>query len=290
VADAETWIVGATSVLGSALAGTPIEGARLVATCSRHGRAPSDWLRIDVEKPADWEVLAARAPRTVIYCAGICDTERCDENPDFAWTINVDGVSAMLDALPSSTRLVVCSSDHVFSGDGGPYVESTPPDPLGVYGRSRVEAEQRVLARRPDALVVRVALPIGPSRNGRVGFWDWLAYRHRQGLPMTVVDGEARAAVWSTDAAQRVHALAQSDLSGVLHLAATRMSTRPALAAALCRRQGIEPGYRLVERARLGRPHLGCVELHSERPEPLARPLIAVLDERGQLTRPSSRA
>lgn len=283
----ETWIVGATSVLGAALASTPVEGMRLVPTCSRHGRAPADWLRIDAEKPDDWHVLSERAPRAVIYCAGICDTERCDANPDFAWRINVGGVTAMLDALPSSTRLVVCSSDHTFSGDGGPYLESTPPDPLGVYGRSRVEAEHRILSRRPDALVVRVALPIGPSLSGRVGFWDWLRYRHRHDLPMTVVDGEVRAAVWSVDAAGRVHALAQSDLSGMLHLAATRPSARPALAAALCRRQGIEPRYRVVERSRLQRPHLGRVVLQSERTEPLARPLIGVLDEHGVLTTPA---
>ena len=289
MSEREIWVVGATSVLGGALAAMPVEGARVVPTCSRHGRSrgPGEWLRIDVEKPGDWRVLSERAPAFVIWCAGICDTEHCEANPEFAWAINVGGVAAMLDALPASTRLVVCSTDHAFSGDGGPYVESTPPDPLGVYGRSRVEAEHRVLSRRPDALVVRVALPIGPSPSGRVGFWDWLSYRHRHDLPMTVVDGEVRAAVWSVDAARRVHALAESDLSGILHLAATRGTARPALAAALCRRQGIEPRYRVVERSRLGRPHLGRVELQTERPEPLARPLIAVLDENGALTEPS---
>lgn len=275
------WIVGATSILGWTLATTRLAGLRMVPSCSRHSRAPKtrDWLRINVERPADWSVLAERAPDILIYCAGICNVERCAAHPEHAWSVNVGGVTAMLEALPPATRLVLCSSDHVFAGRPEPYVESTPPDPISEYGRTRVASELRVRAARPDALIVRVALPIGASMSGRVGHLDWLHHRHAQRLPMTVIAGEHRAAVWAPEAAQRILALAQSRLAGVRHLAATRASGRPELAAALCERLGVEPAYAVVPRAGLGHPHLGHVDLRTEHRDALARPLPAVLDE-----------
>lgn len=276
----EAWIVGATSILGWTLAKTKLAGLRITPICNRNSRAPQtrEWPRINVEDPSDWDALRERPPAIVIYAAGICDVERCAAEPERAWSINLGGVTALLDALPSTTRLVVCSSDHVFAGRSAPYLESTPPDPISVYGHTRVAAEQLVRARRPEALVVRVALPIGPSMNGRVGHLDWLRYRHARGLPMTIVEGEHRAAVWAHHAAKRILALAQSQVAGIRHLASTRPSGRPELAAWLCRRLELDPAYEVVPRSALDHPHLGRVDLRTEHDGPLASPLPAVLD------------
>lgn len=277
----EVWIVGATSILGWTLATTEVAGLRMIPTCSRSSRAVQtrEWRRINVEDPADWVALAERPPAIVIYAAGICEVQRCAAHPELAWSINLGGVTALLDVLPASTRLVVVSSDHVFAGRPAPYLESTPPAPISVYGHTRVAAEQLVRARRPDALVVRVALPIGPSMNGRVGHLDWLRYRHARGLPMTIIDGEHRAAVWAREAALRILALAQSEHAGIRHLAATRPSGRPELAAWLCRRLELTPAYEIVPRSALAHPHLGHVDLRTEHHDPLAAPLAAVLDD-----------
>ncbi|MCH9683810.1 MAG: sugar nucleotide-binding protein [Deltaproteobacteria bacterium] len=280
-AERTVWIVGATSILGWTLANTETPGLRIIPTCSRHGRGSAErgWLHINVETPADWAELKQQPPDILVYCAGVCNVQRCAAHPKFAWAVNLGGVEAMLDAVPDSTRLVLCSSDHVFAGRPEPYVESTPPDPLSVYGQTRVASERCVLDRRPDALVVRVALPIGASMNGRVGHLDWLRYRHSQGLPMTVVRGEHRAAVWADDGAKRILTLAQSDLRGIRHLAATRVSARPQLAATLCRHLGLEAAYGVVARETLGRPHLGHIDLQTEHRDALAAPLPAVIDE-----------
>ncbi len=280
VVERTVWVVGATSMLGWSLATTKFTGLQLTPVCSRHNRAAAarDWLRINVEDPADWSRLAQRPPDLLIYCAGVCNVERCAAHPNFAWAVNLGGVVAMLDALPRSTRLVLCSSDHVFAGRPEPYVESSPPDPISIYGHTRVASERHVLDRRPDALVIRVALPIGASMSGRIGHLDWLRHRHARQLPMTVVDGEHRAAVWAPQAARRIMMLAQSDARGIRHLAATRASGRPQLAATLCRHLGLTPAYEVVARAALGRPHLGHIDLQTEHHDALAAALPAVID------------
>jgi dTDP-4-dehydrorhamnose reductase len=68
-----------------------------------------------------------------------------------------------LACIRHALRFVTFSSDLVFDGaKDAPYVESDPVAPLNVYGRSKAEAEQRVLDADPQALVIRTSAFFGP--------------------------------------------------------------------------------------------------------------------------------
>jgi dTDP-4-dehydrorhamnose reductase len=279
--EATVLVVGATSLIGWAVVGAARQrGFRVVPACNRHNRSPHTrgWVRVNADEPGAWNVLQASSPDVVLYCGGICDVDRCEAHPAFAHAVNVRGVEAMLEQLPVRTRLLYVSSDHVFGGDDGPYTEATPPSPISVYGHTRVEAEARVAHERPDALIVRIGLPIGPSLCGRRGHLDWLRHRHARGLPMTVIAGERRSAVWADAAAQRLLDLALGRLAGVRHITATRPCWRPELAEALCRRLGLAARYEVRHRRELALAHLGDVELGTMYDDELAAPLPAVLD------------
>ena len=62
------------------------------------------------------------------------------------------------------------SIDLVFSGtaDGG-HVETDPTDPVTVYGKTMVAAEEMILAADPQACILRISLPMGISFNGHAG-------------------------------------------------------------------------------------------------------------------------
>lgn len=232
---------------------------------------------IDLDDEAAVIALFARErPRLVINCAGVCDVGACEESPEFAYTVNVGGTRNLLAHAPPETRIVHCSSDHVFGGDAGPYREDTPTAPISVYGRTRVESERLVLARR-DTLVIRAGLWIGPSSTGRIGHLDWLRSRHRRGLPMTIVEDEWRSAVWAEDAARRVWDLARSSLVGIRHITATRAVSRPELARYLDRHFAIGATFALESRHDRRTPHLGNVELATLYTDPLAAPLPSVV-------------
>jgi dTDP-4-dehydrorhamnose reductase len=63
----------------------------------------------------------------------------------------------------AGVQLLTFSSDLVFDGcKGSPYLESDPPNPLSVYGRSKVAAEERVRCANPGALVIRTSAFFGP--------------------------------------------------------------------------------------------------------------------------------
>lgn len=231
---------------------------------------------MDAEDTDGWLRLIDREqPTGLIYCAGVCDVEQCEDHPAWARRINVDAVIRLVRRLPASVHLAYISSDHVFAGRDRPYYETDAPDPLSHYGRLRVEAEQRILALRPDALLVRPGLCVGPSPSGRKGHWDSLAYRLPRRRPVTIIAGEHRSAVWADDAAQRILDWTDRRQSGIRHLTAQRPTTRPELARAICRARGLPPDFVVRDRATLEKPHLGKVELASVHGEP---PLAALPD------------
>jgi dTDP-4-dehydrorhamnose reductase len=253
----------------------------VTAFCNGHTRAPPPGVErgIHLDDPlAMYELFAAERPALIVHCAGVCDVEKCEQSPEFAYSVNVNGMQLLIDHAPPEARVVYCSSDHVFSGDTGPYDEASPTDPVSVYGKTRVAAE-RLLAARPNSLIVRAGLWIGPSATGRSGHLDWLRYRHRRQLPMTLVGDELRSAIWAEDAARRVWALARSEITGVRHIAATRVVSRPELAAYLAERYArgakLDVHYRRDRRV----PHLGRVELATRYTDALAQPLPSVIPE-----------
>ena len=271
-------LFGATSMLGWSIL-RAARAADVTAFCNATTRTPPAPIAhgIDLDdEPAVRELFARVTPDLVINCAGVCDVGTCEESPEFAHLVNVEGTRNLIAHAPAQTRIVHCSSDHVFSGDTGPYTEDSPTDPISVYGHTRVAAESIALARA-NTLVVRAGLWIGPSSTGRIGHLDWLRDRHRRGLPMTVVADEARSAVWAEDAARRVWELARSEICGVRHIVATRAVSRPELAHYLNERFAIGARFELEPRAQRKTPHLGRVDLKTRYTDALATPLPSVV-------------
>ncbi|MGE0401290.1 MAG: NAD(P)-dependent oxidoreductase [Kofleriaceae bacterium] len=277
-----TLLFGASSMLGwSIVQGALRASIEVAAFCNGNTRIlPAGAShRIDLDEEAAVEELfrTIDPPSLIIHCAGVCDVADCERSPEFAQAVNVDATRFLCAHAPPSARIVYCSSDHVFGGDAGPYFEDSPPAPISVYGRTRVEAEALVRAR-PGTLVIRSGLWIGPSGNGRIGHLDWLRSRHERNLPMTVVSDEIRSAVWAEDAAARVWQLARSTVTGTRHITATRAIDRPALAAFVNARFSIGATFDTAPRATRSAPHLGNVELATRYADALAVPLRSPIE------------
>ena len=277
-----TLLFGATSILGFNLARLFPETILPFVTPANRAPAVRHWpiLRL---ADSDWleNVFRDHPPAMLLYCHAVCDVPKCEAAPAWAQEINVEHLKRVLAALPQLTRFVYVSSDHVFGGDGV-YDEQSPPRPISVYGRTRVEAEALV-QERSGSLVIRVGLPIGESPNGRTGHWDWLCYRMRRKLPITIVHDEYRSAVWASDLAQRVMQLAESDEIGIRHVFATRAVSRVELADYLLSLSGIAPEYQFESRHQRATPHLGKVELASRFRGALFAPLQSVVASPGNM-------
>jgi dTDP-4-dehydrorhamnose reductase len=156
-------ITGANGMLGRAFArACDARGLHYVALA--HGD-------LDISHPeAVRGALARWRPWAVVNAAGDARVDQAEQEPAVCRRANAVG-PAVLAAVCRKTgiQLVTFSSDFVFDGQATrPYVESDPVCPLTMYGRINVEAERRVLAFAPSALVIRVGALFGPSDGADV--------------------------------------------------------------------------------------------------------------------------
>lgn len=134
--------------------------------------------------------------------------------------------------------LVTFSSDLVFDGDtDAPYGEDDAPRPLGVYGRTKAEAEARVLAAHPGALVVRTSAFFGP--------WDahnfvTVALRElAAGRTVRCADDVVVSPTYVPDLVHACLDLAIDGERGLWHVANAGATTWAALARAAAQRHGL---------------------------------------------------
>jgi dTDP-4-dehydrorhamnose reductase len=120
---------------------------RELVRCAEHATGE----RVEIRDGAAVAALFERLePEVVIH------TAYRQDGPE-AWATTVDGAANVARAARAAgARLIHLSSDLVFDGrKGTPYAEEDAPSPLTGYGRAKAEAERRVAAAHPHALIVR---------------------------------------------------------------------------------------------------------------------------------------
>jgi len=107
--------------------------------------------------------VAALGPDVVVNCAAWTAVDGCETDPERAHRVNAGGPANLVAGLDEfGGRLIQISTDYVFDGTKpGPYVEDDEPNPLSVYGASKLAGEQ---ACRDSDTVVRTSWLMGPHR------------------------------------------------------------------------------------------------------------------------------
>lgn len=181
--------------------------------------------------------------RSVLSCEGTCKLKSCELDPHLAWRVHVAAMENLLTVLEGSdAHLVHLSVDLVYSGDGpGGYVESDPTDPVTIYGKTMAQAEQLVLAWCPQACILRISLPMGPSFNGHAGAIDWIESRFKKNKPATLFYDEFRTPTY-TDCLNRVcRAALARRLAGLYHAGGPRRLSLFEIAQIINRLGGYAP-------------------------------------------------
>ena len=99
------------------------------------------------------DLISLHNPDILINLAALTNVDFCEKNSDLAKEINTNGVRNICDTFKG--KIVQLSTDYVFDGKNGPYVEEDEVFPLSVYGKTKLEAENIVLSHNSDNLIIR---------------------------------------------------------------------------------------------------------------------------------------
>lgn len=104
-----------------------------------------------------WALVRQVKPEVILHCAALANVDTCENQPEFAYRVNAEVPGELADAARhSGARLIHISTDAVFDGLRGNYIEDDQPNPQNVYARTKLAGEQAVQNANPDALIARV--------------------------------------------------------------------------------------------------------------------------------------
>jgi dTDP-4-dehydrorhamnose reductase len=173
-------------------------------------------------------------PDLVIHCAALSSSVECERNPETARVQNVE-VTARLAKRAADVRFILLSTDLVFDGRKGGYTEADAVHPLGVYARTKVEAERIVLAN-PRHTVIRTSLNGGVSPRGDRGFDEQARNAWRAGQTLRLFTDEYRSPLDASVTARAIWELAEANVAGLFHVAGAERLSRYALGQLLAAR------------------------------------------------------
>jgi dTDP-4-dehydrorhamnose reductase len=201
------------------------------------GEPDADWRQLDVRDEAAVAVLVDEVqPQVLVHTASL--------NPglgdDFE-AVNAAGTGHVARAAASvGARLIHISTDVVFDGRRGSYVEEDPPNPITPYGRSKALAEEAVLASGAKAVIVRTSLIYGWRPNvARAA--QWIIDDLQAGKPVRLWTDEMRCPIWVESLAAAVVELADLSYTGPLHVAGAQTLSRYEFGVRMLRFHGIDP-------------------------------------------------
>ncbi len=123
-----------------------------------------DYLASDIEVDiTDYQALSSfvksREVDWIINCSAYTAVDRAEEEPERAFKVNADGVLNIAKiARDKNAKLIHISTDYVFDGEKeGYYTEEDSPNPLGVYGKSKLAGEENIRRTWPKHFILRTA-------------------------------------------------------------------------------------------------------------------------------------
>src|SRR6266496_1141092 len=200
-------IFGATGMLGKAL-------LRVWTGDEVVGLSSAD---ADIRIPEQVEAQVQRVrPDWIILSAAYTDVDCCELNPELAFAVNTQGaVNVANAAARSGAKLLFVSTDYVFDGTNDTsYEVSHPRSPINSYGRSKAEAETKILEILPQTCIVRTSWLFGA---GGKCFPDTILKLAATRAQIEVVNDQRGSPTYTDDLASAIVQLCRGGAEVIIH-------------------------------------------------------------------------
>jgi dTDP-4-dehydrorhamnose reductase len=163
-------------------------------------------------------------PEIVIHTAAYTDVDGCELNSSLAHNVNAKGTETIAMACKEiEAILIYISTDYVFNGKKEePYLESDPPDPISVYGKSKLEGEKFVQKILAKYLIIRTSWLFG---GGKKSFVENVLQRAKQEKVMPIVNDKYSSPTYTYDLSKAIRILLSTinyqlstNLYGIYHI------------------------------------------------------------------------
>ncbi len=185
------------------------------------------------------ELIQTLQPNIIINCAAYNAVDDAQDNPDLAYLINSDAVKNLAKICKTQNIFLThYSSDYVFDGKKeGLYTEEDSPNPLNIYGQSKLKGEQGILEILSKALIFRLSWVIGP---GQQNFLYKLSQWAEKNPELKISSDEISVPTFTKDIVETTLLSLGKNLTGLYHLTNSGHASRYALAKEFIQKMGLD--------------------------------------------------
>lgn len=227
-------ITGSNGLLGQKLVDllSKESGVNLIATARGENRLPNQigytYQTLDITDPAAVEdVFTRHKPQIVIHTAAMTNVDTCESDLNGCKALNVKAVEYIVAACTKhQSFLCHLSTDFIFDGEAGPYDEDAVPNPISVYGESKLKAEQIIQASSIRWAIARTVLVFGivPDMS-RTNIILWVKKSLEEGKQINVVTDQFRTPTLAEDLAIGCWLIAQKEAEGIFNISGEELLT-----------------------------------------------------------------
>jgi len=192
-------------------------------------------------------------PEWIVLAAAYTDVDGCESNQELAFGVNRDGAVHVAEAARRvGARVLFLSSDYVFDGTKmSAYETGDARNPQSVYGRTKAEAEIRLLEVLPQCCIVRTAWMFGA---GGKCFPDTILKLAATRPSLDVVDDQRGCPTYSVDLARAIPQLCRKGATGIVHVTNAGSCSWFEFAREIVRQAGLPTEIKPVNTQQMARP------------------------------------
>ncbi len=219
-------VTGSNGLLGQKITDAVLDknNIDLIATSTGVNRHPVKqgytYEELDITNPEQIEAVFAKfKPHAVINTAAMTNVDACENQQELCRKLNVDAVQSLVKASEKhNIHFIQLSTDFIFDGKNGPYIEEATPNPLSFYGQSKWDAEKIIMSSGADWAILRTIIVYGIVNDmSRSNIVLWAKGALEKGEPINVVNDQWRMPTLAEDLATLCLAAVDKSAEGVFN-------------------------------------------------------------------------
>jgi dTDP-4-dehydrorhamnose reductase len=187
--------------------------------------------------------IEAVGPSVVIHTAGLTSVEKCENNPELAFHVNVE-LSCMVANVTKhlGIRMVHISTDHLFEGNASMLSEDEPTQAINVYGKTKALAEKKVIEINPKALIIRTNF-YAWGTSYRKSFSDYIIQSLRSKQIVTLFDDVYYTPIIVENLVKTVHELLGKNAKGIFNIVSDDKISKYEFGILIAEEFGLDKSY-----------------------------------------------